>query len=165
MFCLIFCTSPLVLLRLCALPYGGAWPMSTIIPMMFTTSIKSGCSWNVLPRFPFPQQLLLPQRMHLPNMLTFGKSVAVAVYVSQSKAWHQQMHEAMKRKELRTLKTIANTPLCPLQGFRKDFLSWSRILSLHLFFYPSPLIIFSFLLLTVCYLLLNKIITGFIFFL
>lgn len=127
MFCLIFCTSPLVLLRLCALPYGGAWPMSTIIPMMFTTSIKSGCSWNVLPRFPFPQQLLLPQRMHLPNMLTFGKSVAVAVYVSQSKAWHQQMHEAMKRKELRTLKTIANTPLCPLQGFRKDFLSWRLI--------------------------------------
>lgn len=89
----------------------------------FTTSGNQAAAGMCFQDFP-SQQLLLPQRMHLPNMLTFGKSVAVAVYVSQSKAWHQQMHGAMKRKELRTLKTIANPPLCPLHGFRKDFLSW-----------------------------------------
>ena len=123
----LFCALPLWSSCDSAPPYGGAWPMSTIIPMMFTTSIKSGCNWNVLPRFPFPQQLLLPQRMHLPNMLTFGKSVAVAVYVSQSKAWHQQMHEAVKRKELRTVKTIANPPLVPYRDLGKIFLleDWS----------------------------------------
>ena len=102
--------------------YGGAWPMSTIVLMMFTTSIKSGCNWNVLPRVLFPQQLLLPRRIHLPDMSTSGKSVAVAAYDPQSKAWHQQIHEAMRRKELRPLKTIPNPPLCPLQEFRQDFL-------------------------------------------
>lgn len=72
------------------------------------------------------------KKMHLPNMSTAGKSVVVAVYDPQSKPWHQYMHEALKRKELKTSKTIhmggcltQNTPGCFFSYeliFRKEVL-------------------------------------------